>query len=134
MQKDSVHIHDTVTRTVWRTDTSQVVTLQKELARVYALIGDTARAETSAAVAMAWLDDRGLKLELHNKDSVRVEVPVYHERQESRHEEVREKTVTETVTVTEYCTPGIVAAAAWFGLAALLWIVIRAVLRICLRR
>lgn len=130
--RDSVHVHDTVTITRWVTDTAVEAALRRELARVKALLGDTARTETSYAEAAAWVTDGGIWLELQNKECAAVDVPVFHEKEESRHEESRTK--TETVVVKEYRTRGIVAAAAWFGLAAALWVVIRAVLRAFLRR
>lgn len=119
-------------RTVWQTDSSQIIALRRELERVRGMLGDTVRAETSFAAAKAWADGEALWLDLRNKDSARVEVPVYHEREESRHEEGRAK---ETVKVeTEFRTRPIVAASAWFGLAALVWILLRMVMLATLRR
>lgn len=126
-----MHIHDTVIRTVWQTDSSQIIALRRELERVRGMLSDTVRAETSFAVAQAWADGGTLLLELRNKDSARVEVPVYHEREESRHEEARTK---ETVkVVTEFRTRPLVAAAAWLGLVSVLVWLGKGILRLIMR-
>lgn len=130
--RETLYVHDTVTRTIWRTDSAENIALRRELERVRTLLRDTARAETSLASAEAWVDGDALCLNLRNKDSARVDVPVYHEKEESRHEENRDK--TETKVVIEYRIPKIVGAAAWFGLASLLWIILRVVIRIFLKR
>ena len=127
-----MYIHDTVTVIRWRTDTTMVTALRQELVRIHAAMNDTAHAETTYATADAWYDGSGVVLNMHNKPTAPVNVPVFHEREEARHEETRTK--TETRVVTEYRIPAIVSAAAWFGLAALLGIIVRAVIRLCLRR
>ena len=127
-----MYIHDTATVIRWLTDTTMVTALRQELGRIRAAMNDTAHAETTSATADAWYDESGVVLKMRNKPKAPVVVPVFHEREEARHEETRAK--TEIKVVTEYRIPAIVSAAAWFGLAALLGLIVRAVIRLCLRR
>lgn len=126
--QDSVWVHDSVWIERWRTDTVVRVRLERETVRETVDIWDTARAETAYARALSHVDGTRLILRMENKDSAEMLVQRINTL-ESRLKEAYNWR-SETKVVTEYRTRGIVKAAAWFGLAALVMLLVFIVLKI----
>ena len=126
--QDSVWIHDSVWVERWQTDTVVRVRLERETVRETVDIGDTARAETVYAWALSYADGARLVLRLENKDSAEMLVQRINTL-ESRLKEAYSRR-SETKVVTEYRTRGIVKAAAWFGLVALVVLLVFIVVKI----
>ena len=113
-KSETYYVHDTTKITKWQTDTAMSVALAYEIARSMVLETDTAHAETSYAVAQAWYTGDRIALELYNKPVAPVQVPIFHEKEETRHEEAKQETITEVQTI--YKTPVIVQIGAYIGL------------------
>lgn len=126
--QDSVWIHDSVRIERWRVDTVVRVRLERETVRETVDIGDTARAETVYAWALSYADGARLVLRLENKDSAEMLAQRLHVL-ESRLKEAYNWR-SETKVVTKYRTRGIVKAAAWFGLVALVALLVFIVMKI----
>lgn len=126
--RDSVYVRDSVWIERWRVDTVVRVRLERETVRETVPIGDTARAETAYARALSYADGARLVLRLENKDSAEMLAQRLHVL-ESRLKEAYSWR-SETKVVTEYRTRGIVKAAAWFGLAALVALLVFIVMKI----
>lgn len=117
-KSETHYVHDTTFVTKWQTDTSMMLALQQELSRVSALYQDTAHAETSYAIAQAWCTGGRIELGLWNKPVAPVYVPVYHEREETIHQEASNTTNTEVHEV--YKTPLIMQIGALIGLLSVI--------------
>lgn len=108
------YVHDTTTITKWQTDTAISLALANEIVRSMVLETDTAHAETTYAVAQAWYTGDAIALELYNKPVAPVYVPIYHEKEETIHEEGKNETNNNVQTV--YKVPIIVECFAFCGL------------------
>ena len=126
--QDSVWVHDSVWVERWQTDTVVRVKLERETVKEVVGISDTARAETVYAWALSYADGARLVLRLENKDSAEMLVQRINTL-ESRLKEAYSRR-SETKVVTEYRTRGIVKAAAWFGLVALVVLLVFIVVKI----
>lgn len=112
-KSETHYVHDTTTITRWQTDTALSVALASEMMRSTVLETDTAHAETTYAVAQAWFTGDAIAIELYNKPVAPVYVPIYHEKEETIHEEAQKETITEVQTI--YKTPVIVQIGAYIG-------------------
>lgn len=126
--QDSVFVRDSVRIERWRVDTVVRVRLERETVRETVPLTDTARAETRYARALSHVDGTRLILRLENKDSAEMLVQRINTL-ESRLKEAYSGR-SETKVVTEYRTRGIVKAAAWFGLVALVALLVFIVVKI----
>lgn len=126
--QDSVWVHDSVWVERWTVDTVVRVKLERETVRETVRIGDTARAETAYAWALSYADGARLVLRLENKDSAEMLVQRINTL-ESRLKEAYSAR-SEVKVVTEYRTRGIVKASAWFGLVALVALLVFIVVKI----
>ena len=126
--QDSVSVRDSVRVERWRVDTVVRVRLERETVREMVRIGDTARAETAYAWALSYADGARLVLRLENKDSAEMLVQRINTL-ESRLKEAYSAR-SEVKVVTEYRTQGIVKASAWFGLVALVALLVFIVVKI----
>ena len=129
--QDSVYVRDSVWVERWRVDTVVQVRLERETVRETVRIGDTARAETVYARALSYADGTRLVLRLENKDSAEMLVHRINTLEIRLKEAYSGRSETKVVTV--YRTRGIIKAAAWFGGAALLFLLGFAVARIMKR-
>ncbi len=127
--QDSVWCYDTLIREVRVVDTLQVVRLVAEQHTAVVLATDTARAETRYTRAEAHLTDGGtLALRVSNKDSADVLVKKIEalEYQLSRRERLTAVTKIKEVRY----VPGFIKFLAWVGGIALLYILIKIVIRV----
>ena len=126
--QDSVWVHDSVWVERWRVDTVVRVKLERETVKEVVGISDTAMAETAYACAVSFVMGKSMVLKLWNKDSAEMLVQRINTL-ESRLKEAYSRR-SETKVVTEYRTRGIVKAAAWFGLVALVVLLVFIVVKI----
>lgn len=126
--QDSVWIHDSVLVERWTVDTVVRVKLERETVKDVVGIADTAFAETAYACAVSFVMGKSVVLRLWNKDSADMLAQRLHVL-ESRLKEAYNWR-SETKVVTKYRTRGIVKAAAWFGLAALVALLVFIVMKI----
>lgn len=129
--KDSIVVHDTLIRETTIRDTVLEVRLIKEYVYVQASINDTARAETSYAYGMAWLDGARVILSMRNKDSAEVLTQRIITLERQLRETSRKKETIKVQTV--YKTRWIVKVAAWFGLIAAVGLLLIIAIRIIRR-
>ena len=104
------------------------VELERETVKEVVGISDTAMAETAYACAVSVVMGKSMVLKLWNKDSAEMLVQRINTL-ESRLKEAYSRR-SETKVVTEYRTRGIVKAAAWFGLVALVVLLVFIVVKI----
>lgn len=126
--QDSVYVRDSVWVERWTTDTVVKVKLERETVREVVGISDTAFAETAYACAVSFVMGKSMVLRLWNKDSADMLVRQLNEMKVRLREAYSQR--SETKVVTEYRTRGIVKAAAWFGLAALVALLVFIVVKI----
>lgn len=127
--QDSVWCYDTLIREVRVVDTLQVVRLVKEQHTAVVLATDTARAETRYTKAVAHLTTSGtLALSVSNKDSAEVWAKKIEalEYQLSRRERL---TAVTKIREVRY-VPGFIKFLAWVGGIALLYLLIRIVIKV----